>query len=311
MMFVEALILSSLYAGMWWVLPKLATVYGCVKSDLENGTWAETCRISFKIKGACNRFRMGMEARKVPGVIVDHMLASCPITRSNFKAGVIAPLKRASETFKYARNIPMWSLTMTDMLMLANWSGHLNIFVFVQCGCILMHHGMGDTWVFRMMEIQMDILFQSFCRSCIYSANVQKVTFRGMIKEILSQPQSFKRFLFSYKCIRSQEKELLSMIPQYQTVLFMLDFRCSFHQMVACFNRMPNCILASVAYLKMMSCAHSPCYVVASTRRFCRGFEAYLHRNDNACVSGKWKVVLRQSPIEVVDFYEVIEYDEM
>lgn len=302
---METLIFTSLYLGMWWILPLLATSCALVRREFVKGTWAKTSRISFKVKGACNLFRMAIEAKKIPTVIVDHVLSHFPLTRENFKAGVIPSIRRASTLFKKAKNIPMWSLEIADTLLLARLSCP-NIFAIFQCGCILMHHGLGDTWVFQMMEIQMDILIQPFCREA--HSDLPKITFRGVIMEILSHPIMSKRFLSSFDYIPSYDTNSLAMIPQYRRVLYMLDFSCSWSNMVTCFNRMPRSILASIAYLVMMSLAHHPYVVVQSTRRNCKIFNDYLQRKGgDVCVSGKWKVVRTYYAI-FHEFQEEIDY---
>lgn len=302
---METFIFTSLHLGMWWVLPLLATSYALVRRGFVAGAWAKTSRVSFKVKGACSMFRMGMEATKVPGIIVDHVLSSIPLTRDNFKAGVIPSIRRASALFKKARNIPMWSLCISNTLLLARFNS-TNIFAIFQCGCILLHHGLGETWVFKMFEVQMDILIQPFCRST--HSHLPKITFRGVIREILAHPQMSRRFLASFDYIPTLDTYTLAMIPQYQMVVYMLDFNNSMSKMVACFNRMPRCILASIAYLTMMGQALHPHVLVSTTRNNCVRFNEYLNRKgDDVCKSGKWRVARKYYPV-FHEYHEFIDY---
>lgn len=292
---------------MWWVLPLLAASCALVKREFVRGTWAKPSRVAFKVKGACNRFKMGAEAMKVPKVIVDHVLSNFPLTRGTFKAGVIPCVKRTSALFKKAKNIPMWSLDLASTLLLARFSA-CNVFIIVQCGCILIHHGLGDTWVFQMMETQMDILIQPFCRDM--NAPISKITFRSIIREILDHPRMSKLFLASFNYIPSFDVTTLSMIPQYQKLVYMLDIKTSMCKMVECFNRMPRCILASIAYLILMDLAIHPYVTVRCTRMHCKKFNEYLTRKgDDVCASGKWKVVRTFYPI-FHEYHEVLDYVE-
>lgn len=306
---IDTIIFTSLSLGMWCVLPLLATSCALVRHEMVKGTWAKSSRIAFKIKGACSRFKMGMEAKKIPTVIVDHVLAYNPLTRDNFKAGVIPSIRRTSTLFKKAKNIPMWSLELANMLLLVRFNV-INIFAIFQCGCILMHHGLGDTWVFQMMEIQMDILIQPFCRGS-HSKTLPKITFRGAIMEILAHPIMSKRFLETFHYIPCFDAKTLAMIPQFQRIIYWLDCMCSMTKMVACFNRMPRCILASIAYLRLMSMALHPYLTVRTTRNNCAEFNAYLNRKgDNVCHSGKWKVV-REFYEVFHEYHETIAYDDI
>lgn len=293
---MDAFIYTSLMVGMWWILPLFATTNSFLRGDFVNGHWAKTSRISFKVKGACSIFRMATEAKRVQATIVDHVLSFVPPTRKHFKTSVIGYIKRISSLFKNAKKVYMWSMPLIGENLLWRFSD-CNVFNFVQVGCILVHHGLADTWVFKMTETQVDLLLRR--RGC------KDISFRKVIQEILAQPELSTRFLSSFDYIPSHAFVMI-LIPSYSTFMSVL-IACSMSQMVPWLNRMPKCILGAWAYLCVMRGATHR-YVSGSTiRRECNVFERYLRNKGDVCASGKLKVYIKSD--EISENFEEIGYE--
>lgn len=281
----------TLISGLWWMLPLLASTCVACKNGMKLGYWAKECRIGFKVRGACACFKMLVEAKKVQMAVVKHMLVLYPLTTAKFDMVMIGNVKTMCRLFERAKIVRGWTNTITQNLWGLGGIHYTLAFYIVQIGCILVKRGLSNTWIYKLMEVQCDII--------ITKSPGVRFTFKQLVREALKHPNNFRRMLTTFIGVPDWSK--LPLFRRFHDIL-VDDLKATANLM----NSLPKCIVGCIVFVRMFDLgttarAH---YRVEDYVEFkIPMFEEYMKLGHDA-PSGKWQLGTNDLGRECVVYHE-------
>lgn len=281
---MDPIIRVTLISGMWWMLPLLASTCVAHREGLMRGYWARESRIGMKVKGACARFKMLGEARKVQGMVADYLLRVFPPTKANFDTPIIGLIKSTSDMFRCAKIMRGWTRDLNQVIHMLRGNNYNMAFYIVQLACILVHCGLDDTMMFLMLEAHCDILIGN-----AWFRPTFKFTFKQMLQQVLDHPQLSQRILTTFDSFATIHDDHLTLAsPLFKHFQDICGNDCA--PLATFMNRIPRCISGCLAYLIIFNRAYKAKIhgvPVDNVGTMVACFESYIQLGHNAPI-GKW-----------------------